>query len=65
MHLVAKRTPDGAVAMGLAMQMLLDVSLDIGEKTWRSRIHLIDVIPVLEVAIAGVAVEVLLGLVVA
>lgn len=65
MRLVAEGAPDGAIAMELTMQMLLDVSPDIGGKAWRRRKYLVNVVPVLEVAIAGIAVEVLLDHVVA
>jgi len=47
MRLVAERASDGAVAVELAVQILIDA------------------VPVLEISIAGVAVEVLLDLVAA
>ena len=65
MRLVAERASDGAVAVELAVQMLLDVNPEVAEKIQRSRAYLIDAVPVLEISIAGVAVEVLLDLVAA
>jgi hypothetical protein len=64
MCLVTERAPDGAVAVELAVQMLLDVNPEVGRRH-RSRTYHIDVVPVLEVSITGGAVEVLLDLVVA